>query len=57
MIKRRKTKMTVKIIKSPNDKIPVGTIKRLPQQIAEKLILDGYAVLISDTSSSIKMTK
>lgn len=49
--------MIVKIIKSPNEKIPVGTIKKLPQQIAEKLILDGYAVLISDTNSSIKMTK
>lgn len=50
--------MIIEFIKSPNAKIKVGTQKKVPPAIGNKLVIDGYAKIVSqaDTASEV-MTK
>lgn len=44
--------MIIEFIKSPNDKIKVGTQKKVPQAIGNKLVIDGYAKIVSQVEKS-----
>ena len=50
--------MIVEFIKSPNEKIKVGTQKKVPPAIGNKLVIDGFAKIISQSKDSSEvMTK
>lgn len=50
--------MIIEFIKSPNKKIEVGTQKNVPSAVGTKLVIDGYAKIISqDKDSSEVVTK
>ena len=48
--------MIIEFIKSPNESIKVGTQRKVPAAIGNKLVIDGYAIIISNDGQE-KMKK